>query len=67
MRVILQDIEYLNKVLFAVSCTYISYIIQFIQNDLLMLVKEFNNVVIVIVECVPVDISFSTKLGNSNA
>ena len=66
MRMKLQSFEYLHEIIPFMSLAFFRYIIEFFCDDPFVIVKEFVNVVVVIIERVAVDLSLLAKIGNGN-
>ena len=58
----LKYVEHLNKILFVMGLADISNLVKVFDYDLFMLVKELEDIVVVIVESIAVDLGFGTKL-----
>ena len=65
-RMLLHDIEHLDKVLFVMAPADIGDVVKVIDDYLLMLVKELENVIVVVIERVSVDLGFGAKLSDRN-
>ena len=61
-----QHSEYLCKILLVVRLADFRDLIKFIYNYLLVFFKEFDNVVVVIIERVAVYLCFCTKIRDSD-
>ena len=63
---LLKNSEYFNKILLVVGLADLRYIIKVINDELFMLVKELEDIVVVIVESIAVDLGCRAKLSNRN-
>ena len=63
---LLKNSEYFNKILLVVGLADLSNLIKVINDELFMLVKELEDIVVVIVERVAVDLGCRAKLSNRN-
>ena len=63
---VLQDLEYLNKIAAVVCRADIRDLIEVINDDLFVFVKKLENIVVVIIERVAVDLCFQTKIRDGN-
>ena len=61
---LLKNSEYFNKILLVVGLADLRYIIKVINDELFMLVKELEDIVVVIVESIAVDLSFGAKFSD---
>ena len=61
---LLKNSEYFNKILLVVGLADLSDLIKVINDELFMLVKELEDIVVVIVESIAVDLSFGAKLSD---
>ena len=61
---LLKNSENFNEILLVVGLADLSNIIKVINDELFMLVKELEDIVVVIVESIAVDLSFGAKLSD---